>query len=61
MRKFEVREIGEYHYRQLLTLVRMGLAEAHIVVKNKTKIPWPQTLDCGDRKANVIPIGDAIN
>jgi hypothetical protein len=61
MRKFEVRDIGDYHYRQLLTLVRLGLVQAHIVVKSKTKIPWPQTLDRGDRKANGIPTGEAIN
>lgn len=61
MRRFEVRDVGDYHYRQLYTLVRLGFAEAHIVVKNKTKIPWPQSLDRGDRKANPIPIGQAIN
>ncbi len=58
--KFEVRGIGEFHYRQLRLLVNMSWAEAHIVVQ-KRKLTWPQTADISDRKANAIPIGNAIN
>lgn len=61
MWKFEVRDIGDFHYRQLMTLVRLGMAEAHIVV-TRCKIEWPQTWDAVDRKARVgVPRGISIN
>jgi hypothetical protein len=60
MWKFEVRDIGDCHYRQLRTLVRLRLAEAHIVVR-RSKVPWPQTVDTSDRQAQTIPIGETIN
>ncbi len=61
MWKFEVRDIGDFHYRQLLTLVRLGLADAHIVVTRR-KVDWPQTWDAVDRKARRgIPRGIPIN
>lgn len=60
MWKFEVRDIGDYHYRQLLALVRLRLVEAHIVVRHG-KVPWPQAVDPTDRKAQSIPAGEPIN
>ncbi|EZP73675.1 hypothetical protein BV96_01118 [Sphingomonas paucimobilis] len=60
MWKFEVGDISEFHYRQLRLLVKMGRAEAHIVVQ-KRKLTWPRTADISDRKANAIPVGNAIN
>ena len=61
MRKFEVGEIGDFHYRQLLMLVRFGMAEAHIVVR-RCDLAWPQTNDVTDRRAAPrVPTGVAIN
>lgn len=60
MQKFEVGEIGDFHYRQLLMLVRFGMAEAHIVVR-RSKLAWPQTNDVTDRRSRSVPTGVAIN
>ena len=62
MRKFEVDDIGDFHYRQLLTLVRLGMAEAHIVVR-RSKLVWPQTNDITERHSRGVgvPTGVAIN
>lgn len=60
MWKFEVRDISDFHYRQLSMLVRFELAEAHIVVR-RCKGVWPQTRDITDRRAPGIPRGQAIN
>jgi hypothetical protein len=60
MRRYEVSEIGDFHYRQLLMLVRFGMAEAHIVVR-RCKGQWPQTNDVTDRRAQGVPTGVAIN
>jgi hypothetical protein len=60
MWKFKVSEIGDLHYRQLRTLVKLGMTDAHIVV-GATKIKWPQTMDPTDRGAKAVPQGEAIN
>lgn len=61
MWKFEVCDIGDFHYRQLKALVRHGLADAHIIV-TRLKVDWPQTWDAVDRKARSgVPRGVAIN
>jgi hypothetical protein len=61
MRKFEVSDISEFHYRQLQMLVKLGLAEAHIVVR-RCEGTWPQTNDVTNRHAPLSrPVGIAIN
>lgn len=61
MRKFQVEDIGDFHYRQLMTLVKFGMAEAHIVV-TRCKVEWPQTWDAADRRSRGgIPRGVGIH
>ncbi|AOG01401.1 hypothetical protein BSY18_3385 [Blastomonas sp. RAC04] len=61
MRKFEVSDIGDFHYRQLQMLIKLGLAEAHIVVR-RCEGAWPRTSDVADRRAaGGVPTGEAIN
>lgn len=42
MRRYDIRDITEQHYRALRLLLTLGVAEAHIVVRSKR--PWPPSI-----------------
>lgn len=59
MRRFDVLDITEQHYRTLRLLIRLGVAEAHIVVKCGR--PWPLPISYSPREPAPNIRGDAIN
>ena len=59
MRRYNVRDITEQHYRTLRLLLALGQAEAHIVVRCQR--PWPRTISFSPRQRETVIVGDAIN
>ena len=59
MRRYDVRDITEQHYRTLRLLLQLNLAEAHIVVRSQR--PWPPPFSLSSRQRDSIIAGDAIN
>ncbi len=59
MRRYDVRDITENHYRALRLLLRLNQAEAHIVVKSKRT--WPPPVSFSPRQQDKQIFGDAIN
>lgn len=59
MRRYDVRDISEQHYRILRLLLNLNLAEAHIVVKSRH--PWPPPITLSPRQRERSISGDAIN
>ena len=59
MRRFNVSDITEQHYRTLRLLLQLNLAEAHLVVRCHR--PWPPNISFsrGQRENSIV--GDAIN
>ncbi|AJP70705.1 hypothetical protein [Sphingomonas hengshuiensis] len=59
MRRYNVRDITDRHYRALRVLLATQQAEAHIVVRSKR--PWPSRIPLSPHE-NVGDVeGDAIN
>jgi len=59
MRRYDVRDITEQHYRTLRLLLQLNLAEAHIVVKSQR--PWPPPISFSLRQRTTEVTGEAIN
>lgn len=59
MRRYDVRDITENHYRVLRLLLMLNQAEAHIVVRSKR--PWPPRIAYSARQRESQIFGDAIN
>ena len=59
MRRFNVSNITEQHYRTLRLLLQLNLAEAHIVVKSQR--PWPPAVSFSLLQRDTSIAGDAIN
>lgn len=59
MRRYDVRDISENHYRALRLLLKLNQAEAHIVVNSKRA--WPPPIAYSLRQQETTIIGDAIN
>ena len=58
MRRYDVSDITEQHYRALRMLIVLGQAEAHIVVK--AKHPWPPPVSYSPRQRDTGIVGQAI-
>lgn len=59
MRRYDARDITEQHYRTLLLLLQLNLAEAHIVVRSQR--PWPPAISFSRGQQKIAISGDAIN
>ncbi len=59
MRRYDVRDITDQHYRALRLLLATNQAEAHIVVSSKR--PWPPTLSYSRHQPATVITGEAIN
>lgn len=59
MRRFDVRDITEDHFRELRRLIHFKKAEAHIVVR--TKHAWPPTIAYSRRQEETVIVGDGIH
>lgn len=59
MRRYNVSDITEQHYRTLRLLLQLNLAEAHIVIKSQR--PWPPPISFSIRQRDIKIVGDAIN
>ena len=59
MRRYNVSDITEQHYRTLRLLLHLNLAEAHIVVRSQR--PWPPPISFSFRQRDIKIAGDAIN
>ena len=59
MRRYDVRDISENHYRALRLLLKLGQAEAHIVVRSKRA--WPPRIAYSARQRETVVTGEAIN
>ncbi|WP_029622937.1 hypothetical protein [Sphingomonas elodea] len=59
MRRYDVRDITDQHYRALRLLLATNQAEAHIVVRSKR--PWPPAISYSPRQPDTAIAGDAIN
>lgn len=59
MRRFDVRDITEDHFRELRRLIHFKKAEAHIVVR--TKQAWPPTIAYSRRQDETVIVGDGIH
>jgi hypothetical protein len=59
MRRYNVADITEQHYRALRLLLALGQAEAHIVVRSKRS--WPPPISFSPRQRETAISGEAIN
>lgn len=59
MRRYNVSDITEQHYRTLRLLLQLNLAEAYIVVRSRR--PWPPPISFSPRQRETTIAGDAIN
>lgn len=59
MRRFDIREVSEDHYRALRLLITLNMTEGHIVVRSG--IRWPPPLAFTSRQRALPNWGDAIN
>ncbi len=59
MRRYDASDITENHYRALRLLIRLRLAEAHIVVRSTR--PWPPRILYSSRQPDADICGDPIN
>jgi hypothetical protein len=59
MRRFDASDITENHYRALRLLIRLRLAEAHIIVRSAR--PWPPRVFYSSRQPEADIRGDPIN
>ena len=59
MRRYNVSDITEQHYRALRLLIVLGQAEAHVVVKASHS--WPPPISYSPRQRENRIAGEAIN
>lgn len=59
MRRYNVADITEQHYRVLRLLLALDQAEAHIVVRSKRA--WPPPISFSPRQSDNRIAGEAIN